>query len=117
MQNPGDLGIFVDLSICVALARTGETARSKVWDPLHNTLFIKWTLGLIVGHLWSLKWLSGCKLPRCKLSGWLVVITEVRSWVVIWLLVISLLVIIIIRSICRRWSIVWYGSSIFWEVS
>ena len=36
MQNPGNLGIFVDLSICVALARTGETARSKVWNLLCN---------------------------------------------------------------------------------
>ena len=80
-------------------------------------LSIKWTLGLIVGHLRGLKWLPGCKLPRCKLSGWLVVITEVRSWVVIWLLVIPLLIIIVIRSICRRWSVVWNGSSIFWKVS
>ena len=47
MQNPGNLGIFVDLSICVALARTGETAGSKVWNPLHNIpppLKIAWSL-------------------------------------------------------------------------
>ena len=36
-----------ELSICVALARTGETARSKVWNPLHNIpppLKIAWSL-------------------------------------------------------------------------
>ena len=40
-------GISVDLSICVALARTGETARSKVWKPLCNIpppLKITWSL-------------------------------------------------------------------------
>ena len=40
-------GFYGDLSICVALARTGETARSKVWDPLHNIpppLKIAWSL-------------------------------------------------------------------------
>ena len=79
-------------------------------------LSIKWSLGLIVGHLWSLKWLSGCKLSRCKLSGWLVII-KARSRVVIWLLVIPLLIIVVIRSICRWWSVVWNGSSIFWKVS
>ena len=31
-------GFYGDLSICVALARTGETARSKVWNPLHNNI-------------------------------------------------------------------------------
>ena len=40
-------GFFEDLSICVALARTGETAGSKVWNPLHNIpppLKIAWSL-------------------------------------------------------------------------
>ena len=40
-------GFYGDLSICVALARTGETARSKVWNPLRNIpppLKIAWSL-------------------------------------------------------------------------
>ena len=40
-------GFCEDLSICVALARTGETAGSKVWNPLHNILpplKITWSL-------------------------------------------------------------------------
>ena len=41
------LGISVDLSICVALVRTGETARSKVRNRLRNIpppLKIAWSL-------------------------------------------------------------------------
>ena len=37
-------------------------------------LFVKWALGLVIGVLWGLKWLSWCELPR-----WLIVIIVIGS--------------------------------------
>ena len=73
-------------------------------------LLVKWTLGLVIGVWWGLKWLPWCE-PR-----WLIVITVTGSWGVIWLFVVPLL-IVVVRPV-RWWrSIVLYWPSIIWEVS
>ena len=74
-------------------------------------LLVKWTLGLVIGMLWGLKWLSWCELPR-----WLIVIIVTGSWGVIWLFVVPLL-IVVVWSV-RWWrSIVLYWPSVIREVS
>ena len=83
-----------------------------VWRIPIVILFVKWALGLVIGVLWGLEWLSWCKLP-----GWLTVVIKIRSRGVIWLLVIPLLIVVVIRSICWWRSVVWYWSSVIWEVS
>ena len=45
-----------------------------VWRVPIVILFVKWALGLVIGMLWGLKWLSWCELPR-----WLIVIIVTGS--------------------------------------
>ena len=73
-------------------------------------LLVEYTLGLVIGVWWGLKWLPWCE-PR-----WLIVITVTGSRGVIWLFIVPLLIVVV--SSVRWWqSIVLYWSSIIWEVS